>query len=71
MSQNLSNSKGKGGPYLKIRYIEFRIYLKDGIDEGIVLEAADQIQDKIANYVSESDECTPAIFTQDVTYELK
>lgn len=57
---------------MKENYIEFRIYLKDdAVDVELNAEAASELHDKITDYVSESNDCAPQIFTQDVTYEVK
>lgn len=52
-------------------YIEFRVYLRDDADLKMAAIAANELQDKLTDYVSEVDECAPPIFTQDVTYEVK
>ena len=50
-------------------YIEFRVYLKDKADEAVVKYAASELQDYIADKVS--DYYAPEVFTEDVTYEVK
>lgn len=52
-------------------YIEYRVYLKRVVDTRTVFVLAGQLQDKIADFVSESNQCEPPIFNEDVTYEIK
>lgn len=57
-----------------LAYIEYRVYLRNSFVERSdedVEEIAEQLKDKIADFVSESDECAPYIFNGDVTYEFK
>jgi hypothetical protein len=49
-------------------YIEFRVYLKDGVDAETVADVADDLQDQITDSISE--EGAPPVFMQDVTYEV-
>ena len=56
-----------------MRYIEYRVYLKDNIDEyqeaELLFAAIEDIKDALTDLISESD--APPIFTQDITYEIK
>lgn len=51
------------------QYIEYRIYIKDGIDELEVLDVAEELKDSICDSISSQG--APEIFDQDVTYEFK
>ena len=55
----------------KNAYIEYRVYLVGVVSPSMVFAAARELQDKIADYVSESNEALPKLFTEDVTYEIK
>lgn len=53
-------------------FIEFRVYLKDKVTaEEIheIADAAEDLCDKIGDIVS--DEMSPVLFTEDVSYEVK
>jgi hypothetical protein len=52
-----------------MKYIEYRIYLEDNVNEDTIKVVAEQLQDLIIDLVSDED--APKIFTQDVTYEIK
>jgi hypothetical protein len=52
-----------------VKYIEFRVYLKDGVDTKDLLNAADILLDDLTDLVSADN--APDIFTQDVSYEVK
>lgn len=55
----------------KNAYIEFRVYLQPVVDPKTAFMAAGEIQDKISDYLFESNQCGPKLFTEDVTYEIK
>lgn len=67
------------------KYIEFRVYLKDNYaeiwgcpgrelemerDKGVILELANQMQDKLCDFVSECNDCVTPMFDEDVTFEI-
>lgn len=49
-------------------YIEFRVYLKDGVNAVDVIRAAEELQDRLTDFGADYE---VDIFTEDVTYKIE